>query len=333
MAITVGYLQGGTYTAAADRAVLDGLMSGRPDTGAPRAGVFPATGLDLKITAQATPNMTVVVFTGNAVVAPSYLVNSDAGLTRTITAASSSLPRIDRVVLRVHDVEAGDADDVADVVVLAGTPAASPSPPAVPSRCLSLATVLVSAGATSINNAAITDGRVFTAAAGGMVHVPDLATGLALPIGTPYYDRATGLAGVRGATAAPVRTAGILVDRTTTAHVDTAALNTEVTELAASFVLPSARLVQVILSVLGYSVSGANRGVVDINVDGVRVCQWMCYYDGANTDHANMSSRTKALILTAGSHTTNTYLSRSAGAGTTRCSTSSNVQILDLGPA
>lgn len=83
---------------------------------------------------------------------------------KTIATADATNPRIDRVVLRIDvgDGTEGSADpnatasDIAIIEVLTGTPAASPSEPAVPDNALSRATITIPAGATSITDAMIT---------------------------------------------------------------------------------------------------------------------------------------------------------------------------------
>jgi hypothetical protein len=91
-----------------------------------------------------------------------YTVYNDAAVTGTITAADPTNPRIDRVCLTVNDsAYTGSINNVV-VNVVAGTPAGSPTAPATPANSISLATVAVAAGATTITNANITDTRVRT---------------------------------------------------------------------------------------------------------------------------------------------------------------------------
>lgn len=79
-----------------------------------------------------------------------------------IATADATNPRIDLIYLKVDvsidpDVSSGN---IGTILVAAGTPAGSPSVPATPANCLALARVAVSAGATSIVTANITDLRV-----------------------------------------------------------------------------------------------------------------------------------------------------------------------------
>jgi hypothetical protein len=90
----------------------------------------------------------------------SYVVYNDAIQVLTITASDPTNPRIDRVVVTIQDsYYSGTADDVI-FQVITGTPAGSPTAPATPANSISLATILVGATVTQINNADITDTRV-----------------------------------------------------------------------------------------------------------------------------------------------------------------------------
>lgn len=90
-----------------------------------------------------------------------YIVeHQNATQTLVIAASHPTLPRIDIVVLRVYDT-AFDAsgNSYADLEVITGTAAASPTAPAVPATAIKLADVAVAAAATAITNANITDTR------------------------------------------------------------------------------------------------------------------------------------------------------------------------------
>jgi hypothetical protein len=109
---------------------------------------------------EATPAaMSVLVSVGKAMVNGAWYKN-DAAKTITITAADATNPRIDRIVLR-RTFNSPTSAVVA--AVLTGTAAASPSAPALTQDAttweISLAQVAVAAGATSIQQANITDER------------------------------------------------------------------------------------------------------------------------------------------------------------------------------
>jgi hypothetical protein len=89
-----------------------------------------------------------------------YVGYNDATTVLTVTTANPTNPRIDLVCMTVQDAYyTGSLNDVI-MQVVAGTPAGSPVAPALPANSISLATVAVGAGATSITNANITDTRV-----------------------------------------------------------------------------------------------------------------------------------------------------------------------------
>jgi hypothetical protein len=89
-----------------------------------------------------------------------YTIFNDAIDTLTITTADPTNPRIDLVCATVRDAFYSGANNDVIFQVIAGTPAGSPVAPSLPANSISLATIAVGAGATSITNANITDTRV-----------------------------------------------------------------------------------------------------------------------------------------------------------------------------
>lgn len=149
------WLQGGTYAADDDRALLRALVKA--------AGVVVA-GTDLLVTQNGTPNMSVNVNSGRAFVQRTsatdfYLVENDALFNLTISAADPTNPRRDLIVARVYDAAFSGALNQATVEVVTGTPAGSPVDPTVPSNSYVLARVAVAAAAASVVTANITDLR------------------------------------------------------------------------------------------------------------------------------------------------------------------------------
>jgi hypothetical protein len=133
--------------------------------------IFDADGIigtgSMAVTANGTPNMSVNVAPGWAAILGDFQANqgvytayNDAITNLTITTANSSNPRIDRVVITVNDAYYSGLLNNVTYTVIAGTPAASPTAPAVPTNSFSLATVLVATGTTTITSGAITDTRV-----------------------------------------------------------------------------------------------------------------------------------------------------------------------------
>lgn len=156
------YLQAGSHSAENDRLGISGLVG--------TAGVGPGAA-ELQVTQSATPAMTVAVAAGHVWVAGTtsstqgtYHTYNDAAVTLTVTTAHASLPRIDLVCVTIRDAAYAGSSNDCILQVIAGTPAASPTAPALPASSLSLATVAVAAGASSIVNANITDTRTRAAA-------------------------------------------------------------------------------------------------------------------------------------------------------------------------
>lgn len=125
-------------------------------------GVFYATATNL----QATPGngLAVSVAAGSAWINGYRYENTD-DLNLPLTTANGSNPRIDRVVVRLSHVSRN-----IQLAVVAGTPAATPSAPALTRTSdvyeLGIADVLIPAAATSIAANNITDTRLNTSLCG-----------------------------------------------------------------------------------------------------------------------------------------------------------------------
>lgn len=186
------YLQNASHSAAVFRQAVSGAFA----TG----GVLSAN--ELQVAAQTTPNMSVVLGAGRAMVpgtsvsaptSPSsvslpfttqamYAVLNDASITLTIAASSPTNPRIDAVYVQVQDAFYSGSNNQAIAGVVTGTPAASPVAPAVPSNSLLVAYVAVAANASTIVSGNISQQQVLAAV---------------LPPGNPHfvYSRTSGGAG------------------------------------------------------------------------------------------------------------------------------------------
>lgn len=130
---------------------------------------------DYLVTQQGTPNMTVLVATGKAYVfkpdnSNVYVTNLDANANVTIGSNSSGNPRIDAIVIKIDLAVTpnNNGDNVATLVAVQGTPAASPSAPTdsaiqtavgAGNPFYRLTDVTVANGAASITNANIADKR------------------------------------------------------------------------------------------------------------------------------------------------------------------------------
>ena len=178
------WIQGGSHNAEGDREIIYAMYGGRH-------GVIPnggsaATINGMIVSAQTSPNMTVRVADGNAVIKCTesggdgmYAVRNDASFNITISAAHATNTRRDLIVARVRDAAYGVAVTSAWALeVITGTPAASPVDPAVPDNCLVLARITLPGAASTVTNAYITDLRAgyssngqagFATAIGGVV--------------------------------------------------------------------------------------------------------------------------------------------------------------------
>jgi hypothetical protein len=151
------WLQNGSHPAENDRLTTQALWA--------TTGIIKDT--SLAVTQNAPAGMSVLVASGWAAIVGTtqanmgtYVGYNDATTVLTVTTADATNPRIDRVCMTVQDAYyTGSLNDVI-LQVVAGTPAGSPVAPALPANSISLATVAVGAGATSITNANITDTRV-----------------------------------------------------------------------------------------------------------------------------------------------------------------------------
>lgn len=148
---------------------LGNAFAGGVSAADPGHGVANST--SMKVTQNGSPNMSVNVALGAAFIRGTisalqgvYSVTNEATVNLTISAANAVNPRRDLVILQARDnaFDSGGIND-ARLVVVAGTPAASPVDPSLSSypNALVLARVAVAANATSVTNANITDLRTF----------------------------------------------------------------------------------------------------------------------------------------------------------------------------
>jgi hypothetical protein len=151
------WLQNGSHPAENDRLSMQAIIA--------TTGIIGTS--SLAVTQAGTPGMAVQVATGWGAIVGNFTTNmgvyqfyNDAATQLSVTASNPSNPRIDRVVVTVNDSYHTGATNNVTFTVVAGTPAGSPTAPATPTNSISLATIAVAAGATSILNANITDTRV-----------------------------------------------------------------------------------------------------------------------------------------------------------------------------
>jgi hypothetical protein len=149
-------------------------------------GIINDKGLELETYADGS-GMTVKVRTGQALIRGHYYEN-DSEVTLSIAASDPSLPRIDRVVLRLDPT----ANSVI-LVVLTGTPNPSPSAPALTQTNsavyeLPLAEIAVSAAAVVISSGNVTDERsIFTPYSAEVFNALEAAVALKANIDSPSF--------------------------------------------------------------------------------------------------------------------------------------------------
>lgn len=167
------FIQGNSHPAEETRLMLGGMLgtvtgsfAGGVASSDPAHGVVRAT--DLAVTQNGTPNMTVNVGAGGAFIRGTQSANqgayhlwNDATLSVAISAADATNPRRDLIIAQARDANYSGASSDARIIVVTGTPAASPVDPSLSSfpNALVLARVAVAAGDTSIVTAEITDLR------------------------------------------------------------------------------------------------------------------------------------------------------------------------------
>lgn len=171
------FIQSGGETAERGRRALAAL-SGL------RGGVVATT--DLAVTENGTPNMSVNVATGQVFIPGTegtyqgvYIVENRGALNVAISPADATNARKDLIVAKVQDAVYSGATNAASIVVVTGTPAASPAEPTKPSNSWVLAMVDVPANDTAITNSQITDRRSsqtgqqgLAASLGGIIMLP-----------------------------------------------------------------------------------------------------------------------------------------------------------------
>lgn len=152
-----GYLQAGSYPAALDRQYSVNHIF-QPKGGDPsrcRSGILPGPDAWSGSITVSGMNVTIspfrcVVENNNASAAGDYIGTSITSETRTLTASSTTLNRIDVIGVRVRDAFYSGADNDVDVVVIQGTPVAgTPALPPIPNGFMTMYELTVNANATS----------------------------------------------------------------------------------------------------------------------------------------------------------------------------------------
>ncbi|MEU6615308.1 hypothetical protein [Streptomyces parvus] len=187
------WMQAATYPARTDRLTVSALLTHpgfSADEGSPtrvRSGVKPSyQQYQLKVRAAPTPNMTVIISGGTAYVdnrdtggAGAYVCVNDGDRTLTVQpAGGAGQYRKDCVVASVYDAENTGSVNEWRLEVIQGSYAASAGAavrPSLPPSCVVLADLAIGPSQTSVAAGNITDARVFTVAAGGILPVASSA--------------------------------------------------------------------------------------------------------------------------------------------------------------
>lgn len=184
------FIDGNSHPAEETRLMYASMMGA--STGAFTGGVGArdsahgvANDVDLAVTQNGTPNMSVNVAAGGAFVRNGQSANggvyhlwNDGTLNLAVSAADATNPRRDLVIATIRDnFYGGGGFRDGRIIVVTGTPAASPSDPSLSAypNALVLARIAVGPGVTSITTANITDLRTRAAALGGVYVGPSTA--------------------------------------------------------------------------------------------------------------------------------------------------------------
>lgn len=211
--------------------------------------------------------------------------HQNATQTLVVAASDPTDPRKDIVILRVYDdTFDSSGNSFADLEVIQGTPAPSPSEPALPDSAIKLAVVDVAAGVTAITDAVITDSRAeaFTIAAHGALG---------------YSEASVDQGSITGTT-------------------------TDLTDLSVTVNVPSGRQVKITGSVMVKSTVIQDEIRLRIQ-EGGTVLQIARDLSGERTGFPVTIQRSVVVEPTAGSHTYKLTLQRGTGSGTLTLSSAS----------
>jgi len=262
-----------------ERRVYQGRYARNSD-GTARLGVLPAHTNPL-VTGRASMGYDIGAF--NAVTARTAAgveeIANDGTVTATTTAAPGSNSRIDVIWVRAQFGSPVSSDGSNDVVfgVTQGTPAASPSKPAIPAGALELATATVPSTATTTQSSGvvITQTYQYTAAAGGTVlmrnrveleawSAPAGATARTLDTDLEWVRRPAPSAGPLAWYIAPGQQLAYM-----SAAVTNGNSNTIIGTVAKTMALPVGQRVKIFSKPIGMYVAAAGAGIVYYSIRAI----------------------------------------------------------------
>ena len=350
------FLQTGSHPAEDVRQGFRSLMAYTGVVASTSSGAA-STIADLKVSQRgAGANMSVDVANGRCAILGTegtyqgvYLCDNRGTTNLTIGAAAASA-RIDRIVARVQDSSYSGATNAWALSVVAGTPSAVPVAPTAPSNSITLALVAVSAGATSIVNANITDSRPYAATLGATQRTnaaPSSAIGASLSGHSAYneadygtYEYTTATSGWQKPWRMPW---GLIAYGSTTTNQTGISTETDLTSLTAALpsTWPANRYIRVRVSLPALSgtsagTSAAGAYILYIKTSGGTQVASSTWIPGQNGDTAPCFA--EAIITpSSGATTYKATLLRFGGSGTgsTGAATTSPATFIleDLGPS
>lgn len=174
MALTRGFIRN-AVTTPLDARLMDMAQIVCNADGSPRVGVMGNAGPSI-VTPLATMNVAIAAaefVTSKGKADGVAIFTNDGTVNVAIAAAPASNSRIDVIWVKHNDNTTGDANSTPTFGVTAGTAAASPTKPAIPTGALELATLRVYAGTTAANGGSntLTNTYQMTASRGGVVPV------------------------------------------------------------------------------------------------------------------------------------------------------------------
>jgi hypothetical protein len=270
-----------------------------------------------------------------------YIFGAMTSQSLTLAAADPTNPRIDLVTALVTDT--GTSASSCSLAIVTGTPALSPSPPAVTPPAIILAAIQVGPGVASLTTGNITDERSYVTAPGGVLPITSAAAAPAAPPWQIFYNVSAGAlvtgSGVAGVVSPlPVLPWSPVVSQVATTLSDSASPGT-LTTITTVSIVTGGEDIEVFYKWPGWKVSSAPLLVtVQVAIDGTVKDQTVLYPASSSLASCGGSARWYSSAAAAttpapGSHTV-TFAFQSAGSATTTLAASGTaLAVLRAAPA